>query len=107
MRSGSSILNDNVENLVAFMYFLADESAITISYANCKHTSILTTLLAFLEDLYDCLSLGELQNFYAFMSKKLLKFKIIFERTNHTWLKICNSMLRRISKSTHNNLRGK
>lgn len=65
------------------------------------------TRLAFLEDLYDCLSLGELQNFYKFLSKKLLKFEIIFLKTNHTWLKICNSMLRRISKSTHNNLRGR
>lgn len=36
LKSGSSILNETVENLAAFMYFLADESAITILYANCK-----------------------------------------------------------------------
>ena len=63
---------------------------------------------AFLEDVYDCLPLEELQEFYEFFIQKLVRLNIISNRTdNITILKVCNNMMKRLSKGPFNELRGK
>jgi len=51
--------------------------------------------------------LEELKDFFEFLQKKLLRLKIMQAGDNHTMLKVCNSILKRISKSTHHELRGR
>lgn len=58
--------------------------------------------------MYDTLSLDELDTFYDFFNQKLLKIGIVSGRNdNITFLKICNNMIKRLSKGTFNELRGK
>jgi flagellin-specific chaperone FliS len=61
-----------------------------------------------MEDVYDCLPLEELKEFYDFFISRLVKLNIICNRTdNITILKVCNNMMKRLSKGTFNELRGK
>jgi hypothetical protein len=57
---------------------------------------------------YDCLSLDDLQEFYGFFHSKLVRMPAIQQNLdNYTILKICNNMMKRLSKSTFSELSGK
>jgi hypothetical protein len=65
-------------------------------------------LPAFMEDVYECLPLDELEDFYTFFIQKLMKIPIVSGRTdNISILKVCNSMMKRMSKGPFSELRGK
>ena len=85
------------------MYWATHKDIISINFANGIHRSS-----AFFEDVYDCLSLDDLQEFYEFFQAKLVKMPAIQNNLdNYTILKICNNMMKRLSKSTFSELSGK
>jgi len=62
----------------------------------------------FLEDVYECLPLAEVEEFYNFFIKNLLVIPVVGKSAgNRCILKICNNLLKRLSKSTFCELRGK
>lgn len=100
----AKILEPRTLMLVIFLYWTAQKSIIALKFANGN----LTSKPAFFEDVYDCLSLDDLQEFYEFFNGKLVRMSVISQNTdNNTILKICNNMMKRLSKSTFNELRGK
>lgn len=97
------ILHKRTLSLVSFMYWAAHKAIITINFANGTLASP-----AFFEDVYDCLSLDDLQEFYGFFHSKLVRMPAIQQNLdNYTILKICNNMMKRLSKSTFSELSGK
>lgn len=95
--TGGRVLQARIKSSVTFLFFMADEGKLQLAYAN-----------AFLEDVYDCLALDELQEFYDFFNSSLMRLKTVAQKAdNVVVLKICNNMMKRLSKGTFHVLRGK
>ena len=85
--------------LTKFIFWLSqkDSNMFPLKFAN-----------QFLDDIYECIPLEEIRQFFSFLENDLMTLEIVSETTNNiTLLKICNSLLKRLSKSTHNELRGR
>lgn len=83
--------------LTKFTFWLCQQSQLPLKTAN-----------QFLDDVYECIPLEEIRQFFTFIEKDLMTLEIVSRTTNNiTLLKICNSLLKRLSKSTHNELRGR
>lgn len=80
-----------------FAFWAADVKFLPLKFAN-----------AFLEDVYDCLGMEELESFYMFFSTSLTKLGIISQQIdNYSVVKIFNDILKRLSRGTYTELRGK
>ena len=91
------VLDSSCRGQLVFVFWAADVKFLPLKFAN-----------AFLEDVYDCLGMEELESFYVFFSTSLTKLSIISQQIdNYSVVKIFNDILKRLSRGTYTELRGK
>ena len=93
----SQVLDSSCKSLLALCFWAADVDFLQLKQAN-----------TFLEDVYECLGMEELEQFYMFFSGYLTKLSIISQKIdNYSVVKIFNDILKRLSRGTYTELRGK
>ncbi|CAD8062524.1 unnamed protein product [Paramecium sonneborni] len=96
------VLDEDLLELLKVNIFLAE-----LSYTICKEVPELKSYpLTFSEDIYECLSLQELQDYFNNLNSQISTISKFQDENKYVLLRICNSMLKRLSTTQDTFLRG-
>ena len=97
--TSNKLFDESLQTLVKFSFWLSQSNSELLPMKYSNHI---------LDDIYECIPLEDIRIFFNFLEEELMSLEIVKKSTNSmTLLKICNSLLKRLSKSTHNELRGR
>ena len=95
-KDGSNFFNDNTHEILRLTFWIAKNG-----YIDSINAFII------MEDIYDCLSMGEIETFFKFLEELLGLYNTLMPNEQKALLRIGNNILKKFSKVHDNDFRGR
>ena len=95
-KDGSNFYNDDTNEILKLTFWIVKNG-----YVEATNAFII------MEDIYDCLSMGEIEIFFRFLEELLTLFDTLAPNQQQALLRIGNSILKKFSKVHDNDFRGR